>query len=1122
MRTSRISRYLLAAALLLCLAAPAARAAEEPHVFDEALSLTGDCSTGTLDMVPDPGCPGGVHPSEAFASPSSIATDPHGDIYVASRGTPTACCGFDPVQGHVDVFDPGGHFLAELAVPGAKQIAVDAGGRLYVSASFCLFGTECYDPSRYLLRFDPTKYAPGTGEIAYGNPPVKLPVAHNSEGPIPPVGIAINPSNQHVFASYGGEYSKIWEYGPTVDGEPNEVLDEDVASINRPGALAVDAAHGLLYATDSTAEDNGEAVVRAFELAPPHDLVRTLDGSTSGGFSDGRVDLISLAAEEASGDLFIGDVPGNSRVYEVEEDGTLAHTYKHGFVGEAIIYVDNSPESPNQGYLFVPSGVALPGHAFAFAPPAPDPQPPVVEAVSASGVGEREALLEAIINPEGLTTSYTVEYTTQAAFEEHGFEGAVTAGGGTLAPAISGRHVAVPVAGLSAGTAYRFRVEAENECQPGGCADQAEGSFTTYSSPLQGGSCENQALRTGPSAALPDCRAYELVTPADTNGVAPQAPGARYSVYSGGFYAGVPTVRADGEAIPFATGGGSLAGMNTAGGLGGDIYLATRTPSGWQIASETPTGEESPSSEAGPLAMSPDLSAVAWVFGAPLGSPGSEVPVYLRAPDGGLQLIGEGPLATVKRVDLKYVGTGGAHTIFQTQVPLVEGAPAAPAQVVYDRTPDGVLHIVSLLPGEVVPSGGASYSGSSPDGSAVAFRIDSEAPLYVRLDNSRTIVASPAGGAYVGFSDDGRYLFYINEGGFFRFDIETEETGEIAATGLGAEPVNVASRGTGAYFVSEARLGEANPLGEEADEGQPNLYHWDGEATHFVATLSAEDMEGKLGEDGFEGGFEEWMLHAGSRLLDRDPTRSSAEGSTLVFRSRTQLTDYDPEGHAEVYRYDADEDALACISCNPTGAAAASDAGLMTLDGPLHGENGDAGASLAANLSADGTRAFFETSDRLLAADNDGTQDVYEWEAEGKGSCRQPGGCVFLISSGNSARPNFFYGADPEGRDVAIVTADLLSPEDGDETLSIYDARVGGGFPAAGAGAGECLGEACQPAARAAADPPVSLQGARNVPASKGRKCPKGKRLAKKAGKRRCVPRGRHHRKANKGKGGRR
>jgi len=1120
MHTSQLSKYLLAVALLLCLAAPAARAAAtEPHLLDEALSLTGDCSTGNLDKIPDPGCPGGLHPSEAFAHPSSVATDPHGDIYVASHGPKTPSFESDPAYAGVDVFDPSGHFLTEVAVPGAQQIAVDAGGHLYVFTN-CAPGAPCYDPARYFLRFDPTEYAPAAGEIAYGNPPVELPIG--GSGTQRPRGIAINPSNQHVFASFfTNGAAEIQELGPPVDGEPNEVLEEKIgAAVPRyPSAIAVDAAHGLIYVVDALPpNDEGETVVRAFELASPHGLVRTLDGSSVPGGFDGNDFLLSLAAEEASGDLFIGETVANNRVYEVEQDGTLLHTYIHGFTGETVIHVDNSAESPNQGYLFVPSGnTPTNHHAFAFAPPGAEPQPPAIEAVSVSGVGEREALLEATVNPEGLATRYSFEYTAQAAFEEHGFEGAA-AGGGTLAPASDGRHVSAPATGLLPGTAYRFRVRAENECEPAGCSDEAEGSFTTYSAPPQGGSCENQAQRTGPSAALPDCRAYELVTPPDTNGLGPQAPGALYTVLSGGLNAGLPTVRADGEAIPFATGGGSLAGMNTSGGLGGDIYLATRTPSGWQIASETPTGEENPSSEGGPKAISPDYGYAAWVFGSPLGSSLDDDPIYLRAPDGSLQLIGEGPLATVKRVEMEQVGTGGAHVIFKTSVPLVQGAPAAEA--IYDRTPDGVVHLVSLLPGDVTPSAGAKYSGSSADGSVVAFNLPEG--IYARLDDSRTVAAAPAGSSSAGLSDDGHYLFYVNGGDFFRFDTESEETVEIAATG-DAEPVNVPSLGTGAYFVSEAQLGEANPLGAEALAGQPNLYYWDGAATDFVATLSAEDMKGEAGA----GSFKEWMRNAASRLLDRDPTRSSAQGQTLLFRSRAPLTGYDPEGHSEIYRYDAGEETLACVSCNPSGAAPTSDATLITIEGPVHGERGDAGASLAANLSADGTRAFFESSDRLVAADNDGVQDVYEWEAEGRGSCRQAGGCVFLISSGQSSRPNFFYGAGADGEDAAIMTSDLLSAKDGDETPSIYDARVGGGFAIEGAGAGECLGEACQPAASAKGDPPVSLHGARNVAQTTGGPCPKGKRRVKKAGKRRCIGerdhRGhRRHQKANKGKGGRR
>jgi hypothetical protein len=99
---------------------------------------------------------------------------------------------------------------------------------------------------------------------------------------------------------------------------------------------------------------------------------------------------------------------------------------------------------------------------------------------------------------------------------------------------------------------------------------------------------------------------------------------------------------------------------------------------------------------------------------------------------------------------------------------------------------------------------------------------------------------------------------------------------------------------------------------------------------------------------------------------------------------------------------------------------------------------------------------------------------------------------------------------------VFIHTSDLLNGEDAEEAPSIYDARVGGGFPPRQANAGECQGEACQPAAVAPNDPtPASaaFQGAGNVKPEGRPRCPKGKKLVQRRGKRRCVPRHRktHH-----------
>jgi hypothetical protein len=116
---------------------------------------------------------------------------------------------------------------------------------------------------------------------------------------------------------------------------------------------------------------------------------------------------------------------------------------------------------------------------------------------------------------------------------------------------------------------------------------------------------------------------------------------------------------------------------------------------------------------------------------------------------------------------------------------------------------------------------------------------------------------------------------------------------------------------------------------------------------------------------------------------------------------------------------------------------------------------------------------------------------------------------VELISSGQSGRESSLIDASPTGSDVFFATLSSLWPGD-PGLVDVYDARVGGGFPAPPEPAGSCEGESCQsppPAPEAPTPASATYSGPGNLaaPKRKARKCPKGKRKVKREGKVRCI-----------------
>jgi hypothetical protein len=647
--------------------------------------------------------------------------------------------------------------------------------------------------------------------------------------------------------------------------------------------------------------------------------------------------------------------------------------------------------------------------------------------------------------------------------------------------------------------------------------------------------CPNEALRVGFSSALPDCRAYELISPSVTNGRSFVGPSYFQFSGSGNLFPTEPTTAA-GSSVLFMTVNAPLRESEGATGTL-DVYEAARSVSGWEIIRRlSPSGPEAILPLGGGVSADHryTFTHVAPFLGTrPGGSLATEGSAeYLGAPDGSFELVGVGSLGSERLAQGRYISEDGQHVIFSTGhsfsgsrecsgsgvkclvLKLEPDAPPTGTGAVYDRAPDGPTQVVSLLPGNLPAAAGddAVYEGASADGSTIAFTI--AGTLYVRVDNTETLEVTGSLAVFAGLSKDGRYLFYVSGGSGESGNIhrvDTQTAGDVSVNSTAdAEVVNVSADGSHVYFISESQIGG------EGIAGQPNLYAWSGGTTGYVATVAPSDLERTSGGENGSPNLTNWTDWAVSPKNDPsdspekgpggESSRTTPDGSVLIFESKAQLTSYDNEGHTAIYRWDDVTKSLACVSCNPLGSPASADAQLQNLGlvRPL---------IVLHNLSDDGSRVFFETTETLVPEDVDGgVNDIYQWHEEGGDAS------LHLISSGQSTEyqplkqqsllqpsPNVIFGITPSGSDVIFLSQDELIPGAGSGGApALYDARIDGGFPAPAA-IRNCQEEECKPPA----EPPPFLAaprseqttGAGNVTPPKPRKphCHRGTKKHKKS-----------------------
>lgn len=238
----------------------------------------------------------------------------------------------------------------------------------------------------------------------------------------------------------------------------------------------------------------------------------------------------------------------------------------------------------------------------------PPTQAPTIAAQFATSVDSGGATLKARINPHfWADTRYYVEYGTGKC-SEGGCDREQPAAPGSLLTkdVVDAERTSAGVflTDLAPATTYHYRFVAQSG--GGGPVSGEERTFRTAPSSAGAAACPNDAFRTGPSAKLPDCRAYELVSPLEKANGDVSAPLSAFdqAAESGQRMTfGSDRAFSDPQAAPLIS-----------------QYLASRGPAGWSTESISPPRGIPPlvGAPEGALglyrAFSPDLCH-GWVIG---------------------------------------------------------------------------------------------------------------------------------------------------------------------------------------------------------------------------------------------------------------------------------------------------------------------------------------------------------------------------------------------------------------------------------------------------------------------------------------------------------------------------
>jgi Tol biopolymer transport system component len=725
-----------------------------------------------------------------------------------------------------------------------------------------------------------------------------------------------------------------------------------------------------------------------------------------------------------------------------------------------------------------------------------------VTASQTPGASDREAgyVLAGLVNPRNSTVSeckFVYGPNSEADYKKYPF--AVDC---SQMPASVARPVTVEghVTGLTPDATYHSRLVVTNGFSTVVTPDQ---SFVPTRDAAQ--NCPNEQLRKeNSSLALPECRAYELITPMGKEGF-----GARF----------FRVAATNSDAVAYISEAGNLfrSGTNNVFGSGsGSFYVAVRKATGWETIPDlngaSGSIRDAPSlvttSTAGG-SYSEDLLTSIWRVHRLDGLPGENF--YLRNQDGSFTPIGPnngyegvGTFETgAYSADLTHVvrwSGGGVPAIwgpgvYETVGTKNAGAPrrldvdnaGAPISTcLEDGGASAVGDAVSRDGRVVVFTASGGCGGANPPADEIWARVGGAASIDVSGTRCARIVPAcnaPSPPKFISMSSDGSRVIITTAQQLV--DTDTDDSDDIYACDIpsgsltpsterpnpcaalrrvsvpetGAAEVEgveaTSADGSTVLFTARGVLAaNKDAIGRTAVGGDHNLYVWH---------LARGDQEGRIS----------FLGHLASDDVSgqaADSPQVTSDGRYVIFSTASQLVNTDTDNARDVYRYDVGTAGLLRVSTNTLGV----------------GGNAEGFDARGEGISEDGTKVIFQTSEPLSPADINAAPDLYLWTPTR----------VYLITTGAPGGGAAGLAAiDRSGENIFFHTTAELTRADGDELSDVYTARIGGGFsfdePPS------CSGEACRPPL---VDPSTGPPAATSRPRPDGgnvkhKTCRKGKKL---------------------------